>query len=976
MRRQPSTCGAPARGGATYKYKDRTIDNSWVVPYSPYLLLKYQCHLNVEVCVSVESVKYLYKYVYKGPDRSMVALNEKGAGTNEIALYQDARSLGAVEGCWRTFKFDMYSKDPPVVRLPVHLANLQPCRYPAGAERTTVERGAPGTELTAWLEYLSANTTDSRSIDVIYPDFPKSHKYTKKTKQWTLRKQSTGSEIVGRVYTIHPNQGEVFFLRTLLHHVKGSELALADAEPDARAADAYTLDAFKYSGGAKHTSYQEACEARGLLSDDKEWREVLAAAQHASYPVQIRELYLYILRFNEPRNQAKLFEEFWRSMAEDFEKNLRGKFEVDEREPMLRPMVLRELEQRLDSYGETLEQHKLSFTSEERELAARGVEAVAWAREPKVILDEMLCEDERHKMQTEFEARYATLQDSQRLVVDAVSNALDNGVGPRCIFIDAPGGTGKTYCENAMLMRERAKAKGKVAIAVASSGIASILLLLGRTFHSRFKASLKPEKGQTLNITAQTDLAKLVRRAELIIWDEAPMMHRYQLEALDLTLRDLMREELGYETINEMPRFGGKVVVVAGDFRQTLPVLKKASRAQILDAALTRSDLWKYFEVFPLTENMRIQNTTGDDREKLEWFGKWLLDVGNGALDLDEAETIEIPPELCLDAGADAEALVDWVFPNLAERCRQGDKALTWLAERAVLAPLNAQVDEINDKVIAKFPSEAQWVCLSADECAEADDVLKWPKELLNTFEASGLPKHELRLKRHMPVMLLRNLNPRAGLCNGTRLLVLDVLGGGKLLMAKIINSGEHHGHIVFIPRIALYPEEGSFPILWKRRQFPIRPAFAMTINKAQGQTLKCVGVIGECFTHGQLYVAASRVGNPAHLRFAIDRNDEGAFRTRNVVFHDALTAVDRSGDGDATSPEAADYDNEAVPDQDPEVRRSTRVALHQRVDAEARRVGGDGENCACSAGFQCHVRRHSGTGEGLCAGCDDDDDM
>ena len=125
-----------------------------------------------------------------------------------------------------------------------------------------------------------------------------------------------------------------------------------------------------------------------------------------------------------------------------------------------------------------------------------------------------------------------------------------------------------------------------------------------------------------------------------------------------------------------------------------MPVLKKASRAQILDAALTRSDRWADFEVFALTENMRVEKEVknpGSDRSKLEWFAMWLLRVGNGEEEHDESERIALPPELCMEEGADVDALVDWVFPDLAEHCRRGDDA--WLAERAVLAPLNAQVE-------------------------------------------------------------------------------------------------------------------------------------------------------------------------------------------------------------------------------------------------------------------------------------------
>lgn len=183
---------------------------------------------------------------------------------------------------------------------------------------------------------------------------------------------------------------------------------------------------------------------------------------------------------------------------------------------------------------------------------------------------------------------------------------------------------------------------------------------------------------------------------------------------------------------------------------------------------------------------------------------------------------------------------------------------------------------------------------------------------LLNSLDVAGLPKHEIDLKPNMPIMLLRNLSPSDGLCNGTRLLVRRVIND-RLLEAEIA-TGKHRGDVVFIPRIQLSPDEDIFPFQWSRRQFPV-VAFAMvsppfflaraaspssalfrapfdsraaqTINKAQGQTLERVGVYlpEPCFSHGQLYVAASRVSLPSHIRFAVDPDASGTHRTRNIVF-------------------------------------------------------------------------------------------
>ena len=133
--------------------------------------------------------------------------------------------------------------------------------------------------------------------------------------------------------------------------------------------------------------------------------------------------------------------------------------------------------------------------------------------------------------------------------------------------------------------------------------------------------------------------------------------------------------------------------------------------------------------------------------------------------------------------------------------------------------------------------------------------------------------------------MLLLNINPHQGLCNGTHLF-LD-----KCLDNKLLQVVESCG-IVLIPRISFIPILNEYPFEWQKRQIPVRPFFAISINKSQGQTLKFAGVWlrGQVFTHGQLYVACSRVGSPANLRFALQRlPDQESYEATNIVFQEVL---------------------------------------------------------------------------------------
>ncbi|GAB2278777.1 hypothetical protein Dimus_039305 [Dionaea muscipula] len=207
--------------------------------------------------------------------------------------------------------------------------------------------------------------------------------------------------------------------------------------------------------------------------------------------------------------------------------------------------------------------------------------------------------------------------------------------------------------------------------------------------------------------------------------------------------------------------------------------------------------------------------------------------------------------------------------------------------DRAILSARNDDVNAINASALQLFPGETI-TYLAADKMDETnrETANRFPQEYLNSLDPAGLPPFKLDLKVGVPIILLRNIAPKEGLCNGTRLLVVKC--AGRVIQAQIL-TGDKKGNLVLIPRITLTPSTTEIPFKMSRRQFPIRLAFAMTINKSQGQSLKYVGVDlrTPVFTHGQLYVGLSRC--TSHLGVSVLLPDVGQNSTTNIVYPEVL---------------------------------------------------------------------------------------
>jgi hypothetical protein len=209
------------------------------------------------------------------------------------------------------------------------------------------------------------------------------------------------------------------------------------------------------------------------------------------------------------------------------------------------------------------------------------------------------------------------------------------------------------------------------------------------------------------------------------------------------------------------------------------------------------------------------------------WYSNFLLRIGNGLEESDANDYVRLPSDIMVEYKSEEsiDILIKHVFPDLKGNCTSSE----YMQERTILSTKNEHIDAMNDRMIKQFLGD-EHVYFSHDT-VDDETTNTYPLDFLNSITPNGLPPHILRIKKNCPIILLRNLDPHNGLCNGTQLVVRGF--GNKSIDAEIVND-QHAGKCVFLPRIPLSPSEDvMLQFKLKRKQVPIRLSFARTINKA-----------------------------------------------------------------------------------------------------------------------------------------------
>ncbi|XP_010669707.1 uncharacterized protein LOC104886877 [Beta vulgaris subsp. vulgaris] len=436
-------------------------------------------------------------------------------------------------------------------------------------------------------------------------------------------------------------------------------------------------------------SFQEAAIKLRLPEEDDAIDKCLAEACEVQMPPAIRRLFSTVLIFCQPSDPNALCLKYYAALLEDFNHKFSNFLEK------VRHLTARAVEQYLKAMGKSLKTFGLEHLQGQEDDEFRRTKDIADALDAPIPQD---CIDCRCK-----------LSSAQQKAFDAIIHHIKQGK-PGAFFIDGPGGTGKTFLYNVLYVEVRLM--NQIVLPTSTSSIAASNIPFRRTAHSRFKIPVVSDAKLACNVPKQGSLAALIRGASLIIWDEASMARKENVESLYLLLHDLCDATLP---------FGDKIIVFGGDFRQVLPVVPRKSQREAVNASLTEEN---GFVLLPF----EIVSNPGENDDPIN-------------------------------------EITSVAFPELDINIFTTDIFTT----RAILTPMNDDVDSINTVLIEKFPRQA--VIYKSFDIILDDNCVVYPTEFINKLCPGGMSPHELVLKENCPVILLRNILPSVGLCNGTRLI-------------------------------------------------------------------------------------------------------------------------------------------------------------------------------------------------------------
>ena len=573
--------------------------------------------------------------------------------------------------------------------------------------------------------------------------------------------------------------------------------------------------------GHTYSTFRDAAKAAGLFEDQDEAMSVFTEMARIGVSVSsLRAQFCCVLVFCAPVNPVELFHMFAPDLVYGEVSEASCNAALIDMDSIMRT-----------TYGLSLRDAQFNFNFVSDDVDAEVLMPSVGEVDANVALLETL---------------RPLLSTVQWQAVDCVVHSALHHSGFNVFGVFCSAGTGKTLFANYVACSLRSQ--GHLVICVAASALAASLLEGGHTAHHTLHIPIPAHESSYCSFTAAE--RQLIRQAALIIWDEASMIHQDIADTVSRTLQDIMQ--------NFDCPFGGKTLMFMGDFKQLLPVVR-GGRASIAEyhgsgtASVTslsgkgdnhtiqRCAWWPAVRRLEFQFNWRASQ----DPE----FATMLESVGSGSLS-----------EVAVPLTSQATSMQDLVHQVLGPDLNNADHAAM------VLCLTLEDTDVVNDWCLNSMPGRSIEMH-AADTFLNCRQPDMYPPEVVSAMRIPGVPPGKLALKVGARYMIIKNMMKHV--FNGVRCVLVAVVGTRSVFVRLI--SGPGAGEIVLLPAIvfAITPEQSGLPFSIRRRQLPMIPAFAVTVHKAQGQTLKTVGLfITVCmFTHGQLYTALSRTRGWGNIR-------------------------------------------------------------------------------------------------------------
>ena len=711
--------------------------------------------------------RYVYKYVLKSPDSAVICVNE-------IEAFLSGRLLSASEAVWRFLSLPLHKEFPPVMRLDIHLPNEQAVVFGVDDDVEEIFQ-ASGSSTSTLLEWFKLNERDNDARSLLYTTVPEHYTWSTKDKIWTRRQK--GRMAIGRVYSVSNKNQELFALRRLLNIVKG-----ATSWNDLLQVDGYV-----------HCSFQQACEARGLLHDNS---DVIAAYQeivNTCCSLQALRREFAIILLNRTCSNASTFFNFFAS-------HLCSDGIVT---PTSCAEALWAIEDIMIENGRSLNDSDFGFTLPIRPAAA-DMRLQHAMREHTFDVQECL-------LNTEHFCKHFSAE--QRSIMETIVDAVDKKSHANVHAVLASAGSGKSFLVAGITWFLRSKSK--IVFNVAASALAATMLPSGRTAHSAFRIPIPTNSSSCCGLKSHE--REMLRICSVIFYDEVSMVSKDVANTIDRACRDVTNE-------HNRP-FGGKVIVFLGDFKQLLPVAPGIRRSPTVKDC----DWWPQVQLSYLTKNYRAALNPA--------YAALLEEIGNGSM-----ATVEVPETSQVSCVAE---LIPKVYGHdMTEVPKHRNMILSLKLETCRI---------VNDMCLNALPDKGLEVN-AFDDMKDNKNSDTYTDEYIASLPLSGVPPATLLLKKQGRYMITKNYDIKRGVVNGT---MIEMLQYSRHVVQIRLLTGIQKGRILQLPRCSCHvsPENSGLPFAFSRVQFPIIPAYCVSVHKSQGQSLDMVGlwIDQDCFAHGQL---------------------------------------------------------------------------------------------------------------------------